>query len=46
MKGIDSKIIIIEVQKLAELMIEHNVDVNPIAFYEIKEIDSSYFIED
>jgi len=45
-KGIDSKIILIDGQRLAELMIEHNVGVNPIASYEIKRIDSDYFIEE
>ncbi len=44
-EGIDSKIILIDGQRLAELMIEHNVGVNPIASYEIKRIDSDYFIE-
>ena len=45
-KGIDSKIILIDGQSLAELMIEHNVGVNPIASYEIKKIDGDYFIEE
>jgi restriction system protein len=45
-KGIDSKIILIDGQRLAELMIEHNVGVNPISSYEIKKIDGDYFIEE
>ena len=44
--NIESKIILIDGQRLAELMIEHNVGVSPIASYEIKKIDSDYFIED
>ncbi len=44
--NIESKIILIDGQRLAELMIEHNVGVSPAASYEIKKIDSDYFIED
>jgi restriction system protein len=43
---IDSKIILINGNRLTELMIEHNVGVTPIAKYEVKRIDSDYFIED
>lgn len=45
-KNIDSKIILIDGQRLAELMIEHNVGVSSVASYEIKKIDTDYFIED
>jgi restriction system protein len=45
-KNIESKIILIDGSRLAELMIEHNVGVSPVASYEIKKIDSDYFIED
>jgi len=45
-KNIDSKIILIDGSQLAELMIEHSVGVSPVASYEIKKIDSDYFIED
>lgn len=45
-KHIDSKIILIDGQQLAKLMIEHNVGVSPVASYEIKKIDSDYFIEE
>jgi restriction system protein len=45
-KEIDSKIVLIDGQRLAELMIEHNVGVNPIVSYEIKKIDTDYFIEE
>ncbi len=44
-KNIDSKIILIDGQVLAELMIEHNVGISPVSKYEIKKIDSDYFIE-
>lgn len=42
-KNIDSKIILIDGHRLAELMIEHNVGVSATASYEIKRIDSDYF---
>ena len=43
---IDSKIILVNGTRLAELMIEHNVGVTSVAKYEVKKIDSDYFIED
>ena len=45
-KNIDSKIILIDGQRLAELMIEHNVGVSPVASYDVKKIDTDYFVED
>ncbi len=45
-KDIDNKIILIDGQRLAELMIDHNVGVSPLASYEIKKIDTDYFIEE
>jgi len=42
---IDSKIILVNGSRLAELMIEHNVGVTSVAKYEVKKIDSDYFIE-
>jgi restriction system protein len=42
---IDSKIVLIDGEMLAQLMIEHNVGVSPVAFYEIKKMDSDYFTE-
>ena len=44
--NIESKIILIDGQRLAELMIDHNVGVSPVASYEIKKTDTDYFIED
>jgi len=43
---IDSpKIVLIDGQKLADLMIEHNVGVSEITSYSIKKLDSDYFAE-
>ncbi len=42
--NIDSKIILIDGERLAELMIENNVGVSSIGAYEIKKIDSDYFL--
>ncbi len=43
---IDNKIILIDGEKLANLMIEHNVGVSTVATYEIKKIDLDYFMEE
>ncbi|MEL6912578.1 MAG: restriction endonuclease [Cyanobacteria bacterium J06648_1] len=43
---IDSKIILVNGTRLAELIIEHNVGVTSVAKYEVKKIDFDYFIED
>lgn len=45
-KNIESKIILLDGRHLAELMIEHNVGVSPVASYEVKKLDSDYFSED
>ncbi len=42
---IDSKIILIDGELLAQLMIDHSVGVSSVASYEIKKIDSDYFTE-
>ncbi len=42
---IDSKIILIDGKRLAELMIDHGVGVTPIAEYQVKRLDSDYFTE-
>jgi len=44
--NIESKIILIDGQRLAELMIENNVGVSSISTYEIKKIDSDYFFDE
>jgi len=45
-ENIDTKIILIDGQRLAELMIAFNVGANTTAIYEVKKIDSDYFIEE
>ena len=45
-KMIDSKIILIDGEELAELMIDYNVGVSVATNYEIKRIDSDYFSEE
>ena len=44
--NIDTKIILIEGAKLAELMIDHGVGVTTEETYEVKRIDSDYFPDD
>ena len=44
--SIESRIILIDGVRLAELMIEHNVGVSVEQTYELKRIDSDYFSED
>ena len=43
--GIDIKVILIDGQELAQLMIDNNVGVSTVSVYEIKNIDSDYFID-
>ena len=43
--NIDSKIVLIDGRQLAEYMIDHNVGVSTVKTYEIKRVDSDYFIE-
>jgi restriction system protein len=43
---IDTKIVLIDGETLAQLMIDHNVGVSTIAIYELKKIDSDYFTEE
>lgn len=45
-ENIDTKIILIDGQRLADLMIAYNVGANTTAIYEVKKIDSDYFIEE
>lgn len=40
---INSKIILIDGERLASLMVDHNVGVTPVGVYELKRIDSDYF---
>ncbi|MBU7025640.1 MAG: restriction endonuclease [Theionarchaea archaeon] len=43
---IDSKIVLIEGEQLAELMIENDIGVYKVASYKIKRVDSDYFIDE
>lgn len=43
---IESKIVLIDGDALAQFMIDHNVGVTPIAAYEIKRVDTDYFTEE
>lgn len=43
---IDSKIVLIDGDMLAQLMIDYNIGVAPFATYEMKRMDSDYFAED
>ena len=43
---IDTKIVLIDGETLAQLMIDHNVGVSTIATYELKKIDTDYFTEE
>jgi restriction system protein len=43
---IDSKIVLIDGERLAQLMIDHNLGVSPMANYEVKKIDTDYFTEE
>lgn len=40
------KIILIDGKRLAQLMIDHNVGVSTVKTYEVKRVDSDYFIQD
>lgn len=42
---IGSKVVLIDGQQLAQLMIDYNVGVSKVSIYEIKKIDSDYFTE-
>jgi restriction system protein len=45
-KDVHQKVILIDGERLADLMIEHNIGVSPFHSYEIKHIDSDYFDQD
>jgi restriction system protein len=44
-QNIDSKIVLIDGRELTELMIDNNLGVSTISTFEIKRIDSDYFVE-
>ena len=43
--NIESKIVLIDGEQLAQLMIDHDVGVSRASVYEIKRVDSDYFAE-
>jgi restriction system protein len=43
---IESKIVLIDGETLAQLMIDHNIGVSPVASYTLKKIDNDYFAEE
>ena len=43
---IEAKVVLIDGEDLAQLMIDHNVGVSTVGTYEIKKIDSDYFAEE
>ena len=43
--NIENKIVLIDGDRLSQLMIEHNVGVSTVASYEVKKIDTDYFDE-
>jgi restriction system protein len=45
-KNLENKVILIDGLRLAELMIEYNLGVSVLSNYEVKGIDTDYFIED
>lgn len=45
-RDIQDKVILIDGPELADLLIEHGVGVSTIASYDIKRIDTDYFVED
>lgn len=43
---IDSRVILVDGTMLARLMIDHNVGVSPVRAFDVKKIDSDYFLEE
>jgi restriction system protein len=44
--NISKRIVLIDGEKLAELMIEHGIGVTEVARYSVKRVDSDYFVEE
>ena len=42
-RQIETKVVLIDGERLADLMIDHNVGVSPLTTYDVKRIDSDYF---
>ena len=45
-ENLENKVILIDGEKLAQLMIDHGLGVSAVASYEIKRLDSDYFVEE
>ena len=45
-QSLENKVVLIDGVRLAQLMIEQNLGVSSVTAYEIKRIDSDYFVED
>lgn len=45
-KSLQQRIVLIDGERLAELMIEHGLGVSTVATYEIKRLDSDFFADD
>jgi restriction system protein len=43
---IESKIVLIDGERLAQLMIDNNLGATPVAAYEVKRLDTDYFTEE
>jgi len=43
---IDTKIILIDAEQLAQYIIDNDVGVSPIAKYEVKKVDLDYFTDE
>jgi restriction system protein len=43
---IDSKIVLIDGEQLAQFIFDHNVGVAPASTYEVKRVDADFFEED
>lgn len=44
--GLDMKVVLIDGRELAQLMIEHNLGVNIKEVFQVKQLDTDYFVED
>jgi len=44
-KGIEKKIVLIDGEELAQLMIDHGIGVAEVASYAVKKVDADYFTE-
>ena len=45
-KNIDTKVVLLDGDEIAELMLDHDVGVTPVSTYVIKRLDSDYFEEE